>query len=102
MHSSDSNANGEVILSTAEEQVICRCEDVTLGEITATVEQLGKDASPAELKRRLRAGMGWCQGRVCGPALSQITGVAQPMLRSKVVRPVLISQAANTEDGTTT
>lgn len=86
-------------MSNAEDYVICRCEDVTLEEIAATIEQVGKDASPTEVKRRLRAGMGWCQGRVCGPALAKITGTEQPLLRSRVVRPVLISQVANTEKG---
>lgn len=62
-------------------------------------EQVGKDASPIELKRRLRAGMGWCQGRVCGPALAQITETGPPLLRSGVLRPVLISRVADTENG---
>ncbi|WP_181954258.1 (2Fe-2S)-binding protein [Kocuria coralli] len=89
----------ENLRPAAEDHVICRCEDVTLAEITAVLDQIGDDASPTELKRRLRAGMGWCQGRVCGPALARITGTAQPLMRSRVVRPVLISQVAEAEDG---
>ena len=46
---------------------VCRCEEVTAGEITGAREDLG--ASDARsLKSFTRAGMGWCQGRVCGYA----------------------------------
>ncbi|MDQ1058530.1 thioredoxin reductase [Arthrobacter globiformis] len=44
---------------------VCRCEEVTAGEITEARENLGaRDART--LKSFTRAGMGWCQGRVCG------------------------------------
>ncbi len=44
---------------------VCRCEEVTAGEITEARESLGaRDAR--SLKSFTRAGMGWCQGRVCG------------------------------------
>ncbi len=52
------------------ETIVCRCEDVTLGAIEAT---LG-DGVPAigEVKRRTRLGMGRCQGRYCAPALGAL------------------------------
>ncbi|WP_115786864.1 FAD-dependent oxidoreductase [Arthrobacter silvisoli] len=44
---------------------VCRCEEVTAGEITEARDNLGaRDAR--SLKSFTRAGMGWCQGRVCG------------------------------------
>ncbi|MET3809131.1 FAD-dependent oxidoreductase [Arthrobacter sp. UYEF3] len=44
---------------------VCRCEEVTAREITEARENLGaRDART--LKSFTRAGMGWCQGRVCG------------------------------------
>ncbi len=43
--------------------IVCRCEDVRLGSIRA-------DWSPRQAKLYTRAGMGPCQGRVCGPALA--------------------------------
>jgi NADPH-dependent 2,4-dienoyl-CoA reductase/sulfur reductase-like enzyme len=50
--------------------VICRCEEVTLGEIQ---EALARDTTQVkDLKRMTRAGMGSCQGRMCGPALMEI------------------------------
>jgi NADPH-dependent 2,4-dienoyl-CoA reductase/sulfur reductase-like enzyme len=42
--------------------IVCRCEDVVLGDI-ARCESL------REARLHTRAGMGPCQGRVCGPAL---------------------------------
>ena len=44
---------------------MCRCEEVTAGQIIDARETLGaRDART--LKSFTRAGMGWCQGRVCG------------------------------------
>ncbi len=50
--------------------VICRCEEVTFGEIQ---EALAQDtAHIKDLKRMTRVGMGSCQGRMCGPAIIEI------------------------------
>ena len=48
-----------------DDTFVCRCEEVTLGELKQT---LGGGASTAgAVKRQTRAGMGLCQGRYCGP-----------------------------------
>ena len=48
---------------------VCRCEEVTAGRIREAVAELGaRDARTVKLLTR--AGMGWCQGRMCGPAVS--------------------------------
>jgi NADPH-dependent 2,4-dienoyl-CoA reductase/sulfur reductase-like enzyme len=49
------------------ETVICRCEEVTLGELTAAAAPWL--AAAGSLKRETRAGMGKCQGRYCSPVL---------------------------------
>ena len=54
----------------AEETVICRCEEVTLGELRAAIGLGADDARSARLLAR--PGMGWCQGRMCGHAVSAI------------------------------
>jgi NAD(P)H-nitrite reductase large subunit len=46
-----------------EKMIICRCEEVTLGELVKTIEQ--HLCSSRELKLRTRAGMGYCGGRTC-------------------------------------
>ncbi len=51
-------------LATAD-TIVCRCEDVTEGEIAAACKPWIAAAGP--LKRATRAGMGKCQGRYCSP-----------------------------------
>ncbi|MCK9911384.1 (2Fe-2S)-binding protein, partial [Microbacteriaceae bacterium K1510] len=43
--------------------IVCRCEEVTLGELVQTAETY--QCSSRELKLRTRAGMGYCGGRTC-------------------------------------
>jgi NADPH-dependent 2,4-dienoyl-CoA reductase/sulfur reductase-like enzyme len=54
--------------------VVCRCEDVPLARLAAA-------ASAREAKLHTRAGMGPCQGRVCGAALSVLRGFAPDSVR---------------------
>jgi glycerol-3-phosphate dehydrogenase len=50
--------------------VICRCETVTEAEV---VEAIRRGAHSIDsIKRRLRAGMGRCQGGFCGPRVLEI------------------------------
>ncbi|MEA5455881.1 FAD-dependent oxidoreductase [Sinomonas sp. JGH33] len=51
------------------ETTVCRCEEVTAGQIAEARDTLGA-ADARSLKSFTRAGMGWCQGRVCGFAAS--------------------------------
>ncbi|MGE8942031.1 FAD-dependent oxidoreductase [Leptospira interrogans] len=46
-----------------DETVVCRCENVSLGAIRATLS--GGHTTPNAIKRNVRAGMGWCGGRSC-------------------------------------
>ena len=50
--------------------LICRCEEVSLGEIEAA---LAEDVQAiGAVKRRTRLGMGRCQGRYCAPILDAL------------------------------
>jgi thioredoxin reductase len=49
-----------------DDTIICRCEEVTCGRLTEAAELGATD--PRSAKLLSRAGMGWCQGRVCGYA----------------------------------
>jgi glycerol-3-phosphate dehydrogenase len=52
--------------------VICRCETVTEAEIVQAIHRpLGAKSMDA-VKRRVRAGMGRCQGGFCGPKVLEI------------------------------
>ncbi len=84
-----------------DEFIVCRCEDVTLADIAAIVAECDSSADSSEIKRRCRIGMGWCQGRVCGPALAQILESPRPLARNGTVRPVLIRDVASADDDAT-
>ncbi|WP_051852565.1 FAD-dependent oxidoreductase [Streptomyces aureocirculatus] len=48
---------------------VCRCEEVTAGAVREAVRDYGaRDARTVKLLTR--AGMGWCQGRMCGAAVT--------------------------------
>jgi NADPH-dependent 2,4-dienoyl-CoA reductase/sulfur reductase-like enzyme len=53
------------------ETVICRCEEVTLGELQKTAE-LTESRGLRSLKLSTRAGLGVCQGRVCGRTVEDL------------------------------
>ena len=56
---------------------MCRCEDVALGPIRAC-------GGAREAKLGFRAGMGPCQGRVCGPALAFLLGWDSDTVRTPI------------------
>lgn len=56
----------------SDETEVCRCEEVSAGRVREAVDELGAgDARTAKLLTR--AGMGWCQGRMCGPAVAALS-----------------------------
>jgi NADPH-dependent 2,4-dienoyl-CoA reductase/sulfur reductase-like enzyme len=53
-----------------DDTIICRCEELTLGDIKSAI---GKGTTEMnELKRLTRMGMGRCQGRMCAPIVQEI------------------------------
>jgi NADPH-dependent 2,4-dienoyl-CoA reductase/sulfur reductase-like enzyme len=69
---------------------VCRCEDVSLGRLAVA-------GSAREAKLLTRAGMGACQGRVCGAALAFLRGFAPDSVRPPVV-PVPVAVLAEEEE----
>ncbi|MDC7340498.1 (2Fe-2S)-binding protein [Streptomyces lydicus] len=60
---------------------VCRCEEVTAGRIQDAVTGLGaRDGRTVKLLTR--AGMGWCQGRMCGTAVTHLAGTRPPRPRA--------------------
>ncbi len=53
-------------------RVICRCEEVTEGEIRAAIRARVGARTLDGIKRRTRSGMGRCQGGFCTPRLIEI------------------------------
>jgi NADPH-dependent 2,4-dienoyl-CoA reductase/sulfur reductase-like enzyme len=68
---------------------ICRCEEVTVADIDAALALGARDTRTVKLLSR--AGMGWCQGRVCGFATGCLVAhrTGQPLdLNNGADRPV--------------
>ena len=55
--------------------VVCRCENITAGELRACARDAGADEMN-RLKALTRVGMGRCQGRMCGVAAAEILAQA--------------------------
>ena len=91
----------------ADDLVICRCEEITAGQLRRSVQQEGT-VEINRLKALTRVGMGRCQGRVCGAAAAEIlahaTGVSVAeagRLRVQApVKPIPVSIALTAEEQT--
>ena len=57
-------------LLPADDAVVCRCEELTAGELRRTIE--AGCYSPDGLKSQARPGMGTCQGRMCSAAVAEM------------------------------
>jgi NADPH-dependent 2,4-dienoyl-CoA reductase/sulfur reductase-like enzyme len=91
------------VLRPADDVVVCRCEEVTAGAVRDVVRQgcLG----PNQAKAFLRAGMGLCQGRVCGPVVTELIADARGVGPAAVgyyrirapLKPVTVGELAGLE-----
>ena len=70
-----------------DDTVVCRCEEVPAAAIREAVGELGA-GDVRTVKLLTRAGMGWCQGRMCGPAVAGLAGCAPEPSRRPFARPV--------------
>jgi len=52
--------------------IVCRCEEISKGEIIDVLNRPLVVPTLDGIKRRIRAGMGRCQGGFCGPLVTQI------------------------------
>lgn len=53
-------------------KIVCRCEQVTESEIVQAIHRPVGARTIDAIKRRVRAGMGRCQGGFCGPLVAEI------------------------------
>jgi len=81
-------------MSAPEDLIICRCEEVTLGEVLKVIHE-GAHSLDA-VKRMTRAGMGLCQNKTCfnliARLINQETAIPlahlEPFTARPPVRPV--------------
>ncbi|MFT4063493.1 FAD-dependent oxidoreductase [Paraburkholderia sp.] len=62
------------LFEPADDTVVCRCEELTAGQIRAAA-RIG-EPGPNQIKAFTRAGMGPCQGRQCGYTVAHILAAA--------------------------
>jgi hypothetical protein len=67
----------ELAAALRPDTIVCRCEDVRLSALAGA-------SCAREAKLATRAGMGPCQGRVCGPALEFLFGWDSDTVRPPV------------------
>ncbi len=75
----------------ADDEIVCRCERVTAGEIRALVRQGVRDMN--ELKAATRSGMGSCGGKTCPSLIRRIfreEGVKDAEITELTQRPVFM------------
>lgn len=59
-----------VLAPRGDGTIVCRCEEVTAGQVRLTARLGAK--GPNQAKAYLRAGMGPCQGRMCGSTVAAL------------------------------
>lgn len=88
-------------LTPADETIVCRCEEVTAGDIRSYVD-LGC-IGPNQTKSFGRPGMGPCQGRYCGLVVSELIANQRQVPVSEVgyyrirppIKPVTLAELAS-------
>jgi NADPH-dependent 2,4-dienoyl-CoA reductase/sulfur reductase-like enzyme len=84
----------------ADETVVCRCEEITAGDVRRAV---GFGATgPNQLKAYLRTGMGPCQGRLCGLTVTELMAEARGLSPQEIghyrlrapVKPITLAELA--------
>ena len=97
--------NRQTLVPKDNETMVCRCEEITAGQIREAIAQGARH--PAQIKGKTRAGMGPCQGRMCAVTISEIIADSCSMdvievgaMRIRTpLKPLSIGQYANMEFG---
>ena len=58
------------MVEDADSVLVCRCNEITRGEIVASIREGARTVD--EVKRMTRAGMGICQGRTCSRLVADL------------------------------
>lgn len=84
----------------ADDTVICRCEEVRYGELRRAATQ--RDVQDVRaVKLTTRAGLGMCQGRICGDVVAELTEIpcgAAGFARRPIAEPLRLGELATSEE----
>jgi NADPH-dependent 2,4-dienoyl-CoA reductase/sulfur reductase-like enzyme len=79
-----------------DDTIVCRCEETTYGQLkTAAADPV--EAGPHALKLGTRAGLGPCQGRICGPTVAELCGGAERHHRP-IAQPIRLGELADPKE----
>lgn len=89
------------LLDIPDDTVVCRCEDITMGEIKKGID-MGFTTSKS-IKTTVRVSMGNCQGRTCGPIIFDLLSLLGkqepeyigPFQARPPLKPISIAALAN-------
>ena len=73
------DALGEFTSQPDDDRIICRCEEVTKGEIRKAVHD--GMYTITEIRRYLRCGMGLCQGQTCAKLVKGTVATSRAPMR---------------------
>jgi len=79
-----------------EDTVVCRCEETTYGDLKSAVADPAVPG-PHALKLGTRAGLGPCQGRMCGPAVADLCGSTERHHRP-IAQPIRLGELADPKE----
>lgn len=80
-----------------DDTLVCRCEEVPASAVREAVDELGA-TDARSVKLLTRAGMGWCQGRMCSAAVAGLAGCEERSARRPFARPVPLGVLARAVD----
>lgn len=88
----------------ADDTIVCRCENVTAGDIRLQLRNGSTD--PNQVKSFTRCGMGPCQGRQCGLTVTELIASHHGVPESSVgyyrlrppLRPITLAELASEQD----
>jgi hypothetical protein len=79
-----------------EDTVVCRCEETTYGDLRSAAADPATPG-PHALKLGTRAGLGPCQGRMCGPAVAELCGGTERHHRP-IAQPIRLGELADPKE----
>lgn len=95
----------QALVPQDDETIVCRCEELTAGQIREAIAQGARH--PSQIKGQTRAGMGPCQGRMCASTIAEMIADSCSLEMATVgshkvrapIHPLTIEQFANLELG---
>lgn len=74
------------LLQPDDETIVCRCEGVTEAEIRQAIKRPGGPVTIDGVKRRIRPGMGKCQGAYCRSRVTKLLAEEQGIAPDEVLK----------------